>query len=280
MENKKLLRVRELRCGGFEFRYPDGRSCFINSGGTEASYLESKLIGDMVSFSGQVLLNFMRGEFILPNTNIIWYHALDSDSMQEIIKHRLETLVKLGAKESYNHFGQNIHPISRSHFLNLRTNKERLMYLAECHHKSLSEYCSRFGIGHTVLLNNAILKLKEVDWYFPIYPDGGFNKKKTHKAWVQTLNGYLTTKYRLVVEEQSSLQREYYDLIEKQPWLKILNVYDSNQHGESTPAMSIGNTKWVGNKFVVNWGLKENIGHEVYQFDLESGLITKVHPAL
>lgn len=273
MENKKLLQVRELRGGYFAFKYPDGSSCFNDAYGVAGVNLESKLITDLIRFSGQILLHYMRGNFVMTNTNIIHYSSIDRDTLldDDIVKKRILNHFQIGTKESYNHFGRNIYIMSRFHFFSLPSDKERLMYLTECHHQSLLYYSNKFGVDNTTALDNALLQIREVDWYFPLNTKKGLNSKKTHKAWVQRLNGYEFTTFRLAIEDQLTQEKTYIDLFKKIPEVKILDGIDLLTNivdNIPIPAFVIEKEKWNRNKFVIEWGKPDQIGYEVYEFDL------------
>lgn len=253
-QNENLLRVLEIRSNIFIYQNADGTGYKVNEEYNNYE-IESKIIKVLIHNIGVYLLYIMKGKFCLHNTNVINTIALDSDSEQEKIIENSKQ-IKLGGKEPWNHFGQNVFQMSRSHFHSLKSDEERLAYIAGCHYESLVAYCEKFG-QDTTELHKGIEILRKSDWYFPFENPKYINRKKTLKVWIQTLWGYKKDTFRLAIQVPETSHTQYIYISQKEPWIKN---YDSRAvlDGTSNLVMSFDIHGWKkGNIFHFQWGEEE-----------------------
>jgi hypothetical protein len=277
MDNKteNLLKVKEIRSGNFYYKNSDGTKCYkVNKDGVQTFVeLESRIIGILISNISNLLLSAMQGKFALHNTDVIGTWAVDSDTYQAEIEEKYRNL-SLGFKESYNHFGTNVFIMSRSHFHNLPTDEQRIAYLTECHYESLVNYCERFGQDPSEL-HKGIEILRNSDRYSPIDKSKFLNKKGTHKAFIQTLFGYEKDTFRLVVQDLDTLEKRYFSITTKEPWVKIYaenNIAQAISKGEEIVPFMFDIDGWKkGDIFSFRWG-----DDEKYEFSLKNMELRRV----
>ncbi len=268
-KTENLLKVKEIRSGNFYYKNSDGTHCYkVNKDGVQIFVeLESRIIGVMISNVSNMLLSAMRGKFALHNTDVIGTWAVDSDTYQTEIEEKYKNL-NLGFKQSFNHFGTNIFIMSRSHFHNLPTDEQRIAYIAECHYQSLVNYCEKFS-QDTSELHKGIEILRNSDWYSPIDRSKFLNKKQTHKAFIQTLFGYEKDTFRLLVQDLNTLEKRYFPITTKEPWVKndiglaIIEVIKNG--GKIEPSMFDIDGWKKGDIFSFRWG-----DDEKYEFSLKN----------
>jgi hypothetical protein len=258
---EKLIRVLEIRGADFNYLHPDGRKNYKVNEDNVIIFreLESKIIGTLIFDVSVMLLNAMEGQFVLPNTNVISTMLFDIDSIpKEDIDWGLN-LRKLGGKQSWNHFGQNVFLMSRSKFHSLESNTEKLAYIAECHYKSLVSYCQYLNQDYSEI-EKGIEILRNSDWYYPQYSKKWLNKKKTIQAWVQKLAGYDNEYFRLKILDLVNDKSSDRELGVKPNWHRIIEGKDLRvlSANNEFPVLWYEETGWKkGNIFYFQWGEEE-----------------------
>jgi hypothetical protein len=254
--NKKYI-VGEIRGASFAYFHSDGRPCVkFNADGVNIyTEPESKVIGQIINHVGRMLLWGMKGDFELENTNVISTAYVDSDSYQDYVKENMHR-IRLGGNQAWNRIGFNILQMSRSHFHSLKTDEEKLVYIAECHYNSLVAYCKRFDQDDSEL-HKGIEILRKSDWYFPFEHDKYVNRKKTLKIWIQTLKGYELDTHRLAIKNLLTGEGIYIELFKIEPWVKNYNGA-AELRGDTRTVTYFDTIGWKkGNIFYFCWGDEE-----------------------
>jgi|GEM_PF-4132677 len=277
MSDKRVLcKVKSIEVGQFLFQNNNKENNLLEVSDQMKYDIESQSIKINVGVVANIFLYLMKGEFMIENTEVINTALYDSDTYQNHIVEKTQVKsnsFKLGSFEKIARFGSNIFSMSRSHFHSISTKEGKLSYIADQMYLSLMRYCNYFEQNSSPL-NKAYEEIKSyTDWYFP--KEGGsksLNKEGTHKIWLQTLYGYDKNSYRLAVQSVSSLEKKYYFITEKDPWVKIVienNLKEAYRKGnsEGTPAIRFNILGWKkkGTVFQFKWGEEE-----FYEFSLKT----------
>lgn len=278
MENKRtiLCKVELIEGGDFYFRDTIENEVYANKSYDQKYEIEISIIGKLINILARVFLSVMKGKFILENTININLISYDSDTYQakiDEITNKKTNNFMLGSYPNYARIGYNVFSMSRSHFHFLQNSDDRLKYIADRMFLSLFEYCEYFKQDYSPVVE-AYEEIKAFkDWYLP--KEGGIksiNKQGTHKAWLQVLYGYEKDNFRLVIQSISSLEKHFFFVTNKDPWIKIYienNIAEAYLKGESENVPTIGfeiiGWKKKGRAFQFKWGEEE-----FYEFSLDT----------
>ncbi len=196
---------------------------------------------------------------------------IDSNNLNDIDPEI--TRIKLGVKQSYDHFGSNVIFMSRSGFNKLQSDEEKSEYLMNSLNNSLKNYFHTFGIPFQGF-EEKIKKVKVYEWYIPMTKKI-LNKDKSCSIILEKKYGRYQDNYRLKYEISETNELKFIEIGTK---LNFANIFKSKPYGyyfkeipNPIPAFIFENFKWVrGNLFSFNWG-----NDEKYMFNPKTIEISK-----
>jgi len=274
MANKFMI-LQEIRIGAYNFYDENGNfSVQKDSKGVDISPEETTAISHWMSDLASYFLFVGEKPIEIPNTKVLNCNFIDTDrySLIDIESRKLQ--IKLGEKQSFNHFGSNVIFMSRSEFNNLKTDVEKSEYLMNCLNNSLKNYFHTFGIPFQGF-EEKIKRVKEYEWYIPMTKTI-LNKDKSCSIKLEKKYGRYQDNYRLKYEISETNELKFIEIGSK---LNLSNIFKSKpyyyyfkENPETVPAFIFENFKWVrGNLFSFNWGNEEK-----YVFDPKALEVSKI----
>ncbi|AWV99656.1 hypothetical protein [Arcticibacterium luteifluviistationis] len=254
-----------------DFVFSENNEIDLNHSAIDAD-TERAMLQYLIQVVAKAFLIAMKWEFNIKKTLTINTIAYDTDTCQDNIK----TQLRRGTKEPYDHFGSNVFLMSRTKFWILETDEDRLSYLADCHFKSLSNYCMHFN-EDVVLLKNGYEEINKWDWFIPASNERFISTNKGIKIWIEKLHGFEKDTYRLVVENLPTLERKYYQITRKEPfmrmWLRVKSeaLLKGKKELPVLEPFKFEKFKWKGDHiFSFQWG-----NYEKYEFDTQAEILRK-----
>lgn len=274
MGNKMII-LKEIRIGRFCFYNENGQLSYQQDNkGVDISSEETTAITHWMSDLASYFLFVGENPIEIPNTKVLncSFIDIDSNNLNDIDPEI--TRIKLGGKQSYNHFGSNVIFMSRSEFNKLQSDEEKSEYLMNCLNNSLKNYFHTFGIPFQGL-EEKIKRVKAYEWYIPMTKKI-LNKDKRCSIILEKKYGRYQDNYRLKYEILETNELKFIEIGSK---LNLANIFKSKpyyyyfkENPETVPAFIYENYKWVrGNLFSFNWGNEEK-----YVFDPKALEVSKV----
>jgi hypothetical protein len=183
----KMIMLKEIRIGRFIFYDENGKLSYQQDNkGVDISIEETTAITHWMSDLASYFLFVGEKPIKILNTKVLncSFIDIDSNNLNDIDPEI--TRIKLGGKQSYDHFGTNVIFMSRSEFNKLQTDEEKSEYLINSLNNSLKNYFHTFGIPFQGF-EEKIKRVKAYGWYIPMTKKI-LNKENTRFRKLMNLN--------------------------------------------------------------------------------------------